>query len=228
VNASVGGTAAGQGGRRRSETPSFTLEEALHTNAFWVLMVGIAIGSVANNGIPATLAPMFVDRGFPFELAAGALVAYGLASTTAKFVLGWITNRAPLRGVLLLLTLYGAVALSSILLFPSLIGPHAYAFLCGVYIGAYYPLSQMVWAEYFGRAHVGAISALGRPLGLMVGASGPFLLAFTRDLTGGYELGILLNALSAALCFGCLLLVRPARRPARREEAAIATPASST
>jgi hypothetical protein len=77
----------------------------------------------------------------------------------------------------------------------------------------------MVWAEYFGRAHVGTISALGRPLGLMVGASGPFLLAFTRDLTGGDELGILLNALSAALCFGCLLLVRPARRPAPGDEA---------
>jgi len=217
---------AGHGKVWTNEAPSFTLEEALRTNAFWVLMVGIAVGSVANNGIPASLAPIFVDRGFPFQLAAGALVAYGLASTTAKISLGWITNRVSLRSVLLALTLYGALALSSILLLPSGVGPYAYAFLVGVYIGGYFPLSQMVWAEYFGRAHVGAISALGRPLGLAVGASGPFLLAFTRDATGSYDLGILLNALSAILCFACLLLVRPASRPVRgkADAATVGTP----
>lgn len=195
---------------KREET-SFTRDEALHTGAFWVLLFGIALGSLVNNGIPATLAPIFVDRGFSFEIAATALVWYGLASTATKLTWGWVTTRFPVRGVLLILTLYGMAALPSILVFPEL-GPFAYGFVIGIYIGAYAFLSQMVWAEYFGRAYVGAISALGRPLGLAVGAGGPFLLAFTRDLTGSYDLGIWLNALSALLCFGCLFLVRPARR----------------
>jgi MFS family permease len=199
---------SGQPGGRRTAEPSYTLDEALHTSAFWVLLVGIAFGSLANNGIPASLAPIFVDYGYSFELAAITLVWYGIASTSTKLIWGWTANRFPIRILLLILTLYGAVVLPSILLFPG-IGPLAYSFLIGIYIGAYYFLSQMVWAEYFGRAHVGAISALGRPLGLMVGASGPFVLAFTRDLTGSYDLGIWLNAISAALCFVCLLLVRP-------------------
>jgi MFS family permease len=200
---------------QRAEEPSFTRDEALRSNVFWVLLVGIAVGSLANNGIPATLAPIFVDRGFTFEIAAVTLVWYGIASTITKLAWGWVANRFPIRGVLLILTLYGAVALPSVLLFPGL-GPPMYSFVIGIYIGAYYFLSQMVWAEYFGRAHVGAISALGRPLGLMVGASGPFVLAFTRDLTGSYDLGIWLNAVSAALCFACLVLVRPVRRSAHR------------
>jgi cyanate permease len=50
---------------------------------------------------------------------------------------------------------------------------------------------------------------MGRPLGLLVGASGPFVLAFTRDLTGSYDLGLLLNALSAIICFASLFFVRP-------------------
>jgi MFS family permease len=210
---------------KRVDEPSFTRDEALRTSVFWVLLVGIAVGSLANNGIPATLAPIFVDRGFAFEIAAVTLVWYGIASTITKLAWGWVANRFPIRGVLLILTLYGTVALPSILLFPNL-GPLAYSFLIGIYIGAYYFLSQMVWAEYFGRAHVGAISALGRPLGLMVGASGPFILALTRDLTGSYDLGLWLNALSAALCFGCLVLVRPVRRSARRSPSPASTQSS--
>jgi cyanate permease len=212
--------------RSRAEEPSFTREEALRTSAFWVLLVGIAIGSLANNGIPAMLAPIFVDRGFAFEIAAVTLVSYGIASTITKLAWGWLANRFPIRRLLLILTLYGMAALPSILVFPEL-GPLAYSFLIGIYIGAYYFLSQMVWAEYFGRAHVGAISALGRPLGLMVGASGPFVLAVTRDLTGSYDLGIWLNALSAALCFGCLVLVRPVRRSARRSPSPASFPPDS-
>ena len=174
---------------------------------------------LANNGIPASLAPIFVDRGFSFEIAASALLWYGLASMAGKLIWGWIVSRIPVRATLLILTLFGTFALPSILLVPE-IGPLAYSFLCGAYIGAYFFLSQLVWSEYFGRAHVGAISALGRPLGMMAGASGPFLLAFTRDLTGSYDLGIWLNALSAALCFGALILVRPARRAAASSDPA--------
>jgi hypothetical protein len=190
---------------------SYTRSEALRTNAFWILLVGIAIGSVANNGIPATLAPILVDRGFAFDVAAGALFFYGLASTGTKLVWGWIVGRIPVRVALLILTAFGSFALPAILVWPQ-IGPDAYAFLCGTYIGAYYALSQVVWADYFGRGHVGAISALGRPLSMMAGASGPFLLAITRDLTGSYDLGIWANGASAALCFLALLLVRPPHR----------------
>ena len=66
-----------------------------------------------------------------------------------------------------------------------------------------------------GRAHVGAISSLGRPLPALVSSGGPFVLAFTRDLTGSYDLGIFLNALSAIFCFVSLFFVRPIRRSSR-------------
>src|SRR5438093_1454731 len=51
----------------RAYEPSFTRDEALRTRVFWALLIVIAIGSLANNGIPATLAPIFVDRGYSFE-----------------------------------------------------------------------------------------------------------------------------------------------------------------
>jgi MFS transporter, OFA family, oxalate/formate antiporter len=200
----------------RFEEPSYTRAEAVRSSAFWVLMFGISVGSLASNGIPILLAPIFVDRGFSFEVGATALIAYGIASTLTKFVFGWLVNRFSFSRVLHFLNIYGTLALGSILVLPSLVSPVAYAFIIGLYIGAFFPMSQMVWAEYFGRAHVGAISSLGRPLPALVASGGPFVLAFTRDLTGSYDLGLLLNALSAIICFASLFFVRPIRRSAAR------------
>ncbi|HEY3117314.1 MAG TPA: MFS transporter, partial [Chloroflexota bacterium] len=73
----------------RADEPAFTRDEALHTSAFWMLLIVIAIGSLANNGIPATLAPIFVDRGYAFEIGAASLAWYGVGSIVTKIVWGW-------------------------------------------------------------------------------------------------------------------------------------------
>jgi sugar phosphate permease len=207
---------AGSTGRTAADD-SFTLQEALHTSAFWLLMIGVSIGSLASNGVPSNLTGIMVDRGLPFELAASGLVAYGIASIFAKVVWGWVANRLPIRTTLLLLTAYGIVALPAILIMPAGLGTAAlgYGLLVGFFIGAFIPLHQLVWVSYFGRAHVGAISGFGRPLGIALISGGPFLLAFTRDLSGSYATGILITTAAVLVCAVCLYLVRPPRRAPR-------------
>ena len=207
----------------RVTAPAFTLRAAIGTSTFWVLTIAVSVGSLASNGIPANAAAIFVDRGFSLRAAAAALMWYGAASVGAKVVWGWIANRVQLRTVLLVLTLYGALALPSILLVRSGAGAWSlgYGFLVGFFVGAFIPLSQLVWAEYFGRAHLGAISAIGRPLSIATLAGGPFLLAFTRDLSGSYSLGIAINAVAVAVCFLCIYLVRAPRPPVIADEPAV-------
>lgn len=194
---------------------SFTRSEATHTRTFWILMVAVAFGALAANGMPANLTNLFVDRGMDLDTAATALVFYGIASIGAKFFWGWLANRFELRVVLLLLTAYGALAIPAILLVPSSVGSPALAYgaLVGFYVGAYIPLHFLVWAAYFGRAHVGAISGVGRPLGAMTLAGGPFVIALARDASGTYTTGLLLAAAGIALAFACLYFVQPPNRP---------------
>jgi len=204
--------------RRPAEQPSFTLSQALRTNTFWLLVAGVSIGSLANNGIPANMAAIFVDRGFTLAIAAQALTLYGVGSIVTKFLVGWAANRLHIRTVLLLLTAFGAVVTPLLLVFPPGIGSLAlgYGLLVGLFVGAYVPMHQMVWAVYFGRAHVGSISGMARPLGIILISGSPFMMAVTRDTFGSYDYGILLTAAAVAICFVCLLLVRPARHPAAR------------
>lgn len=221
--------AAGEAGHRsRQEQHSFTLSEALHTRTFWLLMVGVSVGALANNGIPANMANIFVDRGFTLELAAVALTLYGVGSVLTKFVVGWIANRVHIRTLLIGLTAFGMVVTPSLLFFPPGLGPLAlgYGFMVGLFVGAYVPMHQLVWAAYFGRGHVGAISGVARPLGIILISGSPFLLAFVRDTTGSYDPGILLITGAVAVCCLCLYLVRPPTAPAPRETTPVPAQAS--
>jgi cyanate permease len=160
---------------------------------------------------------MFTDRGLEFDVAATALVAYGVGSIIAKFIWGWLSNRMHLRKVMLLLTGYGMIVIPSVLLLPASIGTPAlaYGFLIGFYVGAYIPFHFLVWAVYFGRAHVGAISGVGRPMGSVLLSGGPFMMAFTRDVFGTYTAGLLISTAAVAIAFVCLYFVKP---PARRQD----------
>ena len=220
--------APGTAPRVRDDDYSFTREEAVRTTTFWVLLAGVSIGALAANGIPANLANMFSDRGLEFDVAATALVTYGIGSIIAKFAWGWLSNRLHLRKVMLLLTAYGVLVIPSVLLIPSSVGTPAlaYGFFIGFYVGAYIPLHFLVWAVYFGRAHVGAISGVGRPFGSVLLSGGPFMMAFTRDVFGTYTAGLLISAGAVAIAFVCLYFVKPPAR-SRGEPAPETLPASA-
>jgi len=190
---------------------SYTREEAMRMPVFWVLMVGVAIGSLACNGVPTQVTNMFTDRGFTLEVASAALVAYGIASVGARFFWARIIDRYHLRTVLMIISLYGAVAMSSFILIPDSLGRVGllYGGFVGFFVGAYVPLHGLVWAVYFGRAHVGAISGAARPLGIILISSGPFLLASSRDVFGSYAPGLLITSAALLICAGCLYFARP-------------------
>jgi sugar phosphate permease len=84
--------AAARASARRAAEPAFTLRDAVHTPAFWLLIAGVAIGGLSANGIPSNIAAIFVDRGFSFATAGVALMWYGVASVAAKFAWGWLAK----------------------------------------------------------------------------------------------------------------------------------------
>jgi cyanate permease len=206
---------------------NYTRQEAMRTPAFWLLMFGVGIGSLACNGVPTQVTNMFTDRGFTLEVASAALVAYGVASVAARFFWARIIDRHHLRTVLIVISLYGAFAMSSFILIPESLGRIGllYGGLVGFFVGAYVPLHGLVWAVYFGRAHVGSISGAARPLGIILISSGPFLLASTRDMFGSYAPGLLLTSAALLVCATCLYVAKPL---ATREPAPSAAPVAAS
>lgn len=71
--------------------------------------------------------------------------------------------------------------------------------LFGFGIGGVLTLPPVAWADYFGRAHFGAIRSVALSAQVLAQACGPLLSGALRDLTGTYELSL--------YCFAALALL---------------------
>lgn len=209
-----GGAASGMPGHVAATAEvSLPLWEAVRTRTFWVLAVGIAAGSFCLGGLPASLVPIYVDRGFTPQTAAWAFTLYGTFSMAARFFWGYWAARLHIRTLLLCIAGYGAATAWTMIVLPDEIAL-VYAPLAGFFVGGYVAYNQAAFAGYFGRAHLGAITGMARPLAILMSSAGPIVLAGTRDLYGDYNLGFALVSLSWVLCGAALLFARPVRRQA--------------
>ncbi len=56
----------------------------------------------------------------------------------------------------------------------------------GLGIGVMMLMQNYLWAEYFGRGHLGSIRGAVTPITLIFGGAGPPLAGYVRDATGSY------------------------------------------
>jgi len=81
--------------------------------------------------------------------------------------------------------------------------------------------NQVVWAAYYGRAHLGSITGFAWPARAVVGGAGPFVMALSFDHFGGYGPAMGLVVVCWMLCAATLLASKP---PAPEAAPAAAAP----
>ncbi|MEK7216773.1 MAG: MFS transporter, partial [Chloroflexota bacterium] len=179
-------TAAAAGSRRE---PSATLAQAVRSPVFWILNLALALGSLPVAGLPANLVPLFTDRGIGREVAVLGFSTYGLLGLLGRVFWGYLINRRSITAVLLILGVYGTAATPLIFFMEGDIAV-IYAPLIAFGIGSYVSFNQLVWASYFGREHLGAITGAARPFASVAASLGPFLMAWLFDTWGSYDAGV--------------------------------------
>ena len=89
----------------------------------------------------------------------------------------------------------------------------------GMGIGGMMFLQNFLWADYFGRASLGAIRGIVTPVTLLVGGAGAPLAGYVRDITGSYDAiwwaGVGLMILAAAVMATTTAPVKPPAPPPR-------------
>ena len=92
--------------------------------------------------------------------------------------------------------------------------------LFGFGVGGMIPLSEFVWASYFGRRHIGAVRSTGLPVATGIAVSGPILTGVYFDRSGNYDNAFL--GLAVAILIGALLIFVSRKPPANEPVAAVA------
>ena len=193
---------------------SWTLPEVLHTRAFWLVLTALSIETVAMSSVGVHRIPHFMDRGMSSGLVAIASSLDATFAAISSVMMGILADKMPARflGAAGFLTIALSVYLT-IISFTATMTLLAMATF-GLGVGGIQLMQNFLWADYFGREHLGRVRGIVMPVTLAAGGIGAPLSGYVRDTIGTYEpvwwAGICLMVLSA------VLLVM-ARRPARRQ-----------
>ena len=197
---------------------SWTTHDAVRSVVFWKLVVAftgvaLALGTIGVHRIPA-----FVDRGVDPGQIAIATAFDAVAAGISTFVMGNLAHRIPGR-------VLGAIGFSFLAISSALTiyaDTFALVFISmaifGLGIGGMMFLQNFIWAEYFGRAHLGAIRGVVMPITLIVGGIGAPAAGYVYDITGSYDgiwwVGV--GIMSAAAILG--VTVKAPTHPSQRAE----------
>jgi len=89
----------------------------------------------------------------------------------------------------------------------------------GFGFGGVTPLSEYMWASYFGRRHLGAVRSLSVPAQVGATALGPLLVAFWFDAVGSYDGAFVMMVATYAIGAVVVSLARDPRSTADVVEA---------
>ncbi|MBT3342589.1 MAG: MFS transporter [Gemmatimonadetes bacterium] len=193
---------------------NWTLSQAMRCTAFWVTCACMSSLAMLNTGLYFHIFSVFEDAGLSSTTAAKVFVPIAATGAIFQLITGLIAGRVHLRFLLSIALflevaiLLGATRLSSVF--------EAYIFGVGwgIQSGIELLVMGIIFANYFGRQHLGAIAGFATTLLVAGSALGPMPFGIARDLMGDY--GPVLTGL-AIIPFGlgiaCLIFGKPPLHP---------------
>ena len=188
----------------------FTVRQALRTQAFWFLLLGVITRVSATNSIIIHLFPILAWKGVDEQTATIAASVMFFLAIPLRFLLGIAGGRFSPRKLLFYGMNLGAVGLVGLWLLPE--WPALILFILGLAIVE--GITSVNWimvGDYFGRSRfaslMGAMSVFHN-IGMFIA---PIYSGWIRDSTGSYEIVLMTFAPTFVLSAVMFAL---ARRPA--------------
>jgi OFA family oxalate/formate antiporter-like MFS transporter len=189
--------------------PKFTRAEALRTPALWLIMGFTVFIFPVQAGISLHQIPHLIERGLSPLVAVSAVSCQSIIGAVAGLAFGLFARRFSARIGLCI----GAIALSMSALLLLTVNSAWQAFvatgLFGFGIAGVLTLLPVIWAEYYGRKHFGAIRGVTLPVQVLAQASGPLIAGFLRDWTNDYNTSLSLFTIFAIIAAGLAFFARP-------------------
>ena len=197
-------------GRRTSDVHprperQFTLSQALHTRAFWILAVFSATGFLVQAGVSLHQVGHYIRQGLSGPSAAIMASVFALAQVPGGLLWSAITRRIPVRFVLAISGLCVALGAMGTALSSTLAWGILSAAVIGSGVGGLHLLLRLTWADYYGRQHLGTIRGITLPVQIGGQAVGPVAAGFVFDATGSYQMVFL--SFAGVVAFGSILVL---------------------
>ena len=195
------------------EEASFTLSQALRTRAFYLILFATSALAFNIGGINFNLFPHLTDQGVPESHAAAILTVWSLIGATASLIVGFVAERMHVRFVMALAFTFATAGVLILVITDDVPTALAFSVVHGLSFGSLPMLMNLVWADYYGRRHQGAIRGFVTPFQVIVQAGGPIIGTLSYDFIDTYVPAFALFAGLYLASAAAMLLARPATLP---------------
>jgi MFS family permease len=203
------GNKSREASRAAARDLAWSRREALHTSAFWLIVITFGVSHVGVTGLNLHVFSFVSDQGHTAMVAALVMSIIAIMQFSTPMVWGLLAERINVARLIMAKFLVQAVGILLALSNPELITLYAGFFLYGIGMGGTAILAEMIWANYFGRISLGKIRGMGSLITSTFSACGPPFFGLMFDATQSYYLSfsIFIGMLFASA--GLSLLLRP-------------------
>ena len=189
--------------------PGISLSQAVRTSRFWVVVLVFFTALFSSNGTFSQVQPFVLDLGFSTTTAATLLSLIGLLAAITKFTYGYLSDKVPIKSILLFSTAGATTAPILLLSVSAFAIPNWIFLLCPLPLGiaatAFSTLVPITAASAFGIRHIGAISGSLTSCMLLGMAGGPVFMGIMHDFTGAYTVPASIAATGMSIAIVCLI-----------------------
>ena len=188
---------------------NFTVRQALHTRALWLLAAFSAAGFMVQAGVSLHQVPHYINQGLPGTSAALTASTFAFSQIFGGVFWSALGRRIPVRFLLSAAVIVVAAATIATSVSASLPTALMAAVGVGFGVGGLHILVRLAWADYYGREHLGTIRGVTMSAQLGGQAIGPIVAGLMFDATGNYQLPFRVFAAAAALASLLVLFATP-------------------
>ncbi len=190
---------------------SATVGEALRSPTLWLLTIATSVGLFSMSTNASSMVPFFESVGFSSAVAASGLAVYGGFSAASRFMWGYLADRLSVRRAIVLQAVLTAGGIALHLSIQNEAMLFVVAAYQGLMLGGYVVLQPLIWPEYFGRRHLGAITGITQFFTTFVLAAGPLFAGAVFDATDAYTWAYRTLVGTWLLTAFLMLTVKPSR-----------------
>ena len=194
----------------RVET-SMTVQQVLRHRSLYLLITAFTLSSLVGSSLNLHAIPYLSDRGLSAGVAVSVMAVLSSSGAAGALLMGFAVERYPARFVLSAAFVLGAISYMVLLNVNGLIVAFLWAGYAGVVRGGAGILTQIIYADYYGRESLGSIRGLTSPTQMGANSLGPLAAALAFDLRGDY---VFIFALYGVLMVAASFIIFLARPPA--------------
>ncbi|MEC8282915.1 MAG: MFS transporter [SAR324 cluster bacterium] len=183
----LGALHANPGSPQNTTAKDLPLEEVRRSFTFWIFTMGMASSSLIITGFTFHIASIGEVAGLDRSAIYSIFLPISIISVITNFTSGWLSDRIPLKYLLMALVFSLGLGSFGMLYLQETIGRVLVMLGYGIQGGVWGCLSVVTWPRFYGRKHLGAISGLFMGVVIFASAIGPAFYGISQQVTGSYN-----------------------------------------